>query len=604
MTNRSGGTGRTRPTNPVPNQGGGGFNLNIGGDLPDNLSQLGDTPFFNTQPEIEPNDCGQIHPSLAYLCDLDLENPTGYAEPEYEVSVNGCGVCVTVTQNFSPTETASQTYCYVLPACRPPSPPPSPPPTSPGNWLMNWPPLPDLPELPPGNPLQRYTITFTISGTQTAIGLCGGDDFEYYFGQCIGYNQTFPLQETTVSLTTQGLGKLESETISYPATEVQFTLDNYAVTTKTIITSVFYKGTEIVNGVPTYRRRYLYQSYGWTNAAYAPDSTGEDMYYSYSAGGTIFTATVAVSPQPPASSLPSPQPPIDMNCCADVRRLIRMVARVERRVGVFDFPVPVPELLLSDRGNKIIKIQNIPELILWLTRQIDALVGELPGKLEIEDIDPQTEGNQSKRMDFPTLSDLMLEVAGISINNKINVETILTTVLSILTEVGSAKTTAITNYHAIQAILDYLSPDLDQDTVKVPLSFSPGQTKLDKLLKPTTTEVKIVKLGSQTDLKDDLADLKKFASEWRAQNVRRIKIDGTEAVQVMNFIRDAKNALNPDTGGTGRTSDFSSFIEQAETGFITSDGITDTANPYGRPYQQRPKIREIGNTSDQGTEAR
>ncbi|GET44597.1 hypothetical protein MiSe_94280 [Microseira wollei NIES-4236] len=98
-----------------------------------------------------------------------------------------------------------------------------------------------------------------------------------------------------------------------------------------------------------------------------------------------------------------------MNCCADVRRLIQMVAmlqkevsQIKRRTGVDEFPVSVPQLLLKDRGNSIVRIQNIPELISWVAKQLDALVGELPGEMEIEDIDPQTEGNQTKKFKFPT----------------------------------------------------------------------------------------------------------------------------------------------------------------------------------------------------------
>jgi hypothetical protein len=42
---------------------------------------------------------------------------------------------------------------------------------------------------------------------------------------------------------------------------------------------------------------------------------------------------------------------------------------------------------------------------------------------------------------------------------------------------------------------------------------------------------------------------------------------------------------------------FDGFIESAESGFIAKAGITDNVNPYGRPYDERPKIKEIGNTT-------
>ncbi|MFB2979676.1 hypothetical protein [Microseira sp. BLCC-F43] len=615
---------RTRPTRPTKpgenNQGGGGSGFPISidwgnRDLPENLNQVGDTPFYNTPPQIETNDCGQIHPSLAYLCDIDLQDPTSFAEPSYEININGCGVCVTMTQNFSATETVAQTYCYILPACRQPEPEPEPEPLpNTSDYLIDWPAIPSLPALPLGDPNQKYRIVFEIKCRSTTHYVCGGRNFDDYFNiPCQPSEYSSNSVPATIILNTQGIGRLKQRVIRSPRSEPVYDLGAYAIAGESITVTVFYEGLVYINSSQASGEDYyIATSYSWNNAVYVREyESQEDMYYA-NIGGTVCTITVKeISPQPPEPPKPPklPSPQLYMNCCADVRRLIQMVARLEKRVGVTEFPVSVPQSLLADRGNNVIRVQNIPELISWLAKQIDALVGELPGEIEVEDIDPQTEGNQTKKFKFPTLADLMLEVAGLAINNKVNTETALTAILNAMVEIGSTKATSVANYHAIQAVLDYLSPQLRQATVDLPLTFTPGETQIHKLFKPTTTKVKIVELNSKTDLQDDLGDLKKFAAEWRAQNFRKIKLDGTEAQQIKSLIKNAASLLsdeelqgNQGNDSQNQVSDFSDFLNKAERGFTDVNGITDTTNPYGRPYNQRPRIREIGDTSDRGTE--
>ncbi|GET44596.1 hypothetical protein MiSe_94270 [Microseira wollei NIES-4236] len=67
---------------------------------------------------------------------------------------------------------------------------------------------------------------------------------------------------------------------------------------------------------------------------------------------------------------------------------------------------------------------------------------------------------------------MLLEIARININNKINTAT-ATAILNTMVEVGSVKTTTVANYHAA-AVLDYLRPQLRQSVVEVTLTFTPG----------------------------------------------------------------------------------------------------------------------------------
>ena len=39
--------------------------------------------------------------------------------------------------------------------------------------------------------------------------------------------------------------------------------------------------------------------------------------------------------------------------------------------------------------------------------------------------------------------------------------------------------------------------------------------------------------------------------------------------------------------------DFEKFLTDVENGFINTPGANNTTEPYGRPYNQRPKIRDL-----------
>lgn len=726
-------TSRTKPSRPTRNPG--LPDIDFSNDPPlDGLEQIGDLPIYGSPVEpVEPWDCRRWPSSP--LCGENpyTDTPVGF---EVEISHNGCATCVTITPVLAFTRLPPLTYCYIRPECQVPLPPP---PSRPGcinsnnvfdysenleNQILDgYEPSPDDLISPcddtPSPPLgDGRTVTIEIYKSQGSIN-CGTTECQtspvtrYLYWSVTGKNDfVFKFNQgsspSSVFFQVTGDGKehtgWQMGSSHFPGDKVYENSEGQRLyipqgTAGFGIAMAFFRG-----GLVEKRR-----TAAWIKSQLYIDG--------------IEISPPEIEPPTPPNLPPSPNPPENMNCCAELRRLLKTViikqkeletrekvqlesledirravgvkifpvevpgsydwaenlpnakfnsipelirwttnrlgelenkiaratgahlmpvpvparydaatgtvevnnlvdlikwttqklADVENRtrkavegledsVGVNDFPVKVPELLLTDRGDKEIDVKSIPDLIVWFVKQFDALVGELPGKLEIEDTDLINEGNQSKLMTFPTLSDLLLEIAGVCINNKINTEAILTTVLNTMVEAGSTKTTAVANHHAIQAILDYLSPDLAQDKVKVPLSFTPGEAKLDKLLKPKEVEVKIVKVASETDLKDDIADLKKFASEWRAQNIRRIKINGTEVAQVLGFIKDAASALGGDEDIKGGKSDFSEFVEQAETGFISENGISDTTNPYGRPYKQRPKIRELGNTSDQGTE--
>lgn len=139
------------------------------------------------------------------------------------------------------------------------------------------------------------------------------------------------------------------------------------------------------------------------------------------------------------------------------------------------------------------------------------------------------------------------------------------------------------------------------------------------MLVPGEVPVKSFINDDKEDLTDAIAPLLELAAMWKAQNFRNLGTSNTlnklkEALKGAVSISDTLDELvsqppppdpndqDPDPPQRKKT-DFDEFMEQAESGFTSQPGITDITNPYGRPLDQRPKIREIGsNTSDKETE--
>jgi hypothetical protein len=53
-----------------------------------------------------------------------------------------------------------------------------------------------------------------------------------------------------------------------------------------------------------------------------------------------------------------------------------------------------------------------------------------------------------------------------------------------------------------------------------------------------------------------------------------------------------EKAFNPE-------SNFEDFIDSVEDGFRNTTGVTDVQNPYGKPPNRRPRIRQIGDNISQ-----
>lgn len=316
-----------------------------------------------------------------------------------------------------------------------------------------------------------------------------------------------------------------------------------------------------------------------------------------------------------------PPPPDDKDCkcmCCDdslLRLLLSRVNKIYQTVGVDDYPVSAPQWITKDDEAQI-SIANITRFISYTVKQLDSISGNYPIKIKIQDADLTQEGNQEKTVTLPNAAEALAEIVGMLL--AIRSETNATLIASVngMIEAGSSKQTAFLAYEYAKANAEFLAYKGKQVERDMPFTFKPNEPQLDEMMKPSTVKVKGFENDDKDDFTDAIAPLLELAAMWKGQNFRNL--GASDPIQKLRTILKGANEIsgamnefrknpphvidpeNPDAPPPEPQKDeWDAFVEEAEQGFIAKPGITDNINPYSRPLEQRPRIREIGDdTSD------
>lgn len=310
--------------------------------------------------------------------------------------------------------------------------------------------------------------------------------------------------------------------------------------------------------------------------------------------------------------IPPPPPPLNKKkkhmCCDDslIKLLIQKVNKLSKVSGIDDYPVVLPETLISTTdilGRPIEKvptenIETLPSLILWFIKRFDELMGQWEIPIDIEDADATQEGNQSKHIRLPNLAEAIAEMTGLLLQTTINSESLINLSTRTLLEAGMNKQQGFKNYYMLDALIDYFGFQTKESSQKLSLTFKPGESDLEKMLRETEIEVRVTELDDKTTYKSNMQDLLHAAAIIRAVHWRKFKNDGSVKEQFISLIKgyaETNKNLSGSEKDANDKDDFDKFLDDAETGFTSTNGITDSTNPYGRNYSERPKIRRIGN---------
>lgn len=288
------------------------------------------------------------------------------------------------------------------------------------------------------------------------------------------------------------------------------------------------------------------------------------------------------------------------------------IETVAKIVGVEELPAELPDSFISrDEGflgnlipNQPVYKRNLVQLLGYFMERFEEITGQFEIPIQIKDSDPTTPGDQPKGIKIPNIAEGIAEMMLLLIQTSVNSETLINICTKTLIESGQIKQQDFKNFHQLTTVLDYMGCGTQEVKKFIPLSFSVGAETLPDLLRDTTVEVSVTELKEQRDMKDVFTPLLDSASIIKSAFFRKFDQKGDIKAQLIDMVKGYA-ATNDKLNGSERDADgkddFDRFLDDAEIGFTTEPGITNSTEPYGKDYLRRPRIREIGkDTSDTG----
>lgn len=270
------------------------------------------------------------------------------------------------------------------------------------------------------------------------------------------------------------------------------------------------------------------------------------------------------------------------------------------RMGLHEYPASLPESLISkDEGflgnlipNENKDIRNLTRYVTWFVERFDEVVGQWEIPIEIKDSDPSKPGDQPVGIKLPNIAEAIAEMFILCFQTNLNSETMLNMQMRTMLDGASDKQQNFVNYKLLQSLTDWAGFKQKDIKLKMPLCFTLGKSKYAEILKESEVDVGCVEFDDKFGLEIDLMRFREASAILGAIYKKKINPTGDIKAQVLKYLLDtitATNKVNTDT----EEDNFEQFIQDVETGFINAPGMKDATNPYGRPFTQRPKIRDL-----------
>lgn len=332
-------------------------------------------------------------------------------------------------------------------------------------------------------------------------------------------------------------------------------------------------------------------------------------------------------------------------------------SKLDKILAIKDFPFKVPVSFLLEASDlegmdeneleekAYEKIESIPQLILWLTRALDELIGKFPLTMEIGESDLinlqeefqewQSKNNKTddslpfylqndklvsfrrengklvKTIKIPNLAEAVGEMMGAGLLNQQQNSLALEFLTRTLLEIGSNKNLSVKNNAILEAILDYLGFATTDKIIDVDYTYNPvvntskAENSFKQLLQPTQVQMPIPEFSDKDGFEATASSIKEIQMIVKAALTEGIgKTDGQLKQRIKDYATElgltAKNTDPEPPNAPKEKDDFDLLLEKIERGFIDQPGITDITKPYGREYEKRPKIRRLTTESTEG----
>jgi hypothetical protein len=321
-----------------------------------------------------------------------------------------------------------------------------------------------------------------------------------------------------------------------------------------------------------------------------------------------------------------------------VRYVVEMGNRLERILPIAelkDSSIPKRWIYPGAKGQE--RVGNLIHLVELMVRADDKHRGYWPVKVKVKDADPAIEGDQPIELEFHSQADVFRELFQYLIDMEGDSDLTSNFALRGAFQTCQLHQLAVQNNAMLDAIVEYLDFKVNRTTARVPMPFDPfaGMDKslaaqiLEKIgftdgasmtpsidsnkesdiealapniLQNTIVDVDIIECDEKKTLNEALLELLKHSSAASAAVSERVSEPAIDrliagaglAQKVTSFLlrRDVARAL-----GIG---DLDKWINSAEAGYTENPETqslrfpgSDPLQPYGRPIEENPRIREI-----------
>ena len=178
------------------------------------------------------------------------------------------------------------------------------------------------------------------------------------------------------------------------------------------------------------------------------------------------------------------------------------LSKLASALGVDEFPVSVPLSFYGD-SDETIQLSNIPEMISWLARQVDAVMGQFPAQIE-----QTNQAGETQLVEFKNLAEGLVELYGISAQTAIDADYAARGVISNTAETVAAKNAALVTQDYVVANSDHLGYRGNPKVRKVRYSVTPTAETPQEFLQPFEGEIIGWEYQDKGTVKEDLIALR------------------------------------------------------------------------------------------------
>lgn len=199
----------------------------------------------------------------------------------------------------------------------------------------------------------------------------------------------------------------------------------------------------------------------------------------------------SATPSPPPQFTPpeipkEEEPPMDCNC-AETEEMLQCIYQ---RLGCEQYPVSLPDTLIENSSNAQIEKQDLTSILGWLIEQIDAVTGQFPLELEVEDTDPTQEGNQTQKISLPNIAETLIELYGLALKNSVTGDTHTDILLRLVAELISTKNASLITQDYVKANASFLGYRGNPKKRTINYAFDPENiSDLTKVLNASTKDI-------------------------------------------------------------------------------------------------------------------